>query len=105
MPGDITGELRKGFRADFLVLDREQPEVLPSWDFEWELVRLYNRDQIEAVFVDGRLVLSNRQPVTWDVKEFLEENKNIARGMVENAPIIRCHGTSSEARIRGNGES
>ena len=103
--GDITGELRKGFRADFLVLDREQPEVLPSWDFEWELIRLYNRDQIEAVFVDGQLVLSNRQPVTWDVKEFLEENKNIARGMVENAPIIRCHGTSSEARIRGNGES
>ncbi len=103
--GDITGELKKGFRADFIVLDCEQPEVLPSWDFEWELLRLYNRDQIEAVFVDGRLVLSYRQPVSWEIKEFLEENKKFARVIVENAQITRCHGTSSEARISGNIES
>ncbi len=56
MPGDITGELRKGFRADFLVLDREQPEVLPSWDFEWELVRLYTRPYHYTAILPGHEV-------------------------------------------------
>jgi 5-methylthioadenosine/S-adenosylhomocysteine deaminase len=26
-----------------------------SWDFEWALVRYYNRDQIDAVIVDGKI--------------------------------------------------
>jgi 5-methylthioadenosine/S-adenosylhomocysteine deaminase len=102
--GHVTGQLKEGLRADFLILDREQPEVLPSWDFEWELVRLYNRDQIEAVFVDGRLVIEQRQPVHWNAKEFLNSNKSVARKMVENAPIIRRHGTSTDARRITNGE-
>ncbi|MDG2403507.1 MAG: amidohydrolase family protein, partial [Paracoccaceae bacterium] len=71
----VTGELRQGLRADFLILDRTAPEVTPSWDFEWELVRLYNRDQIEAVVVDGRTVMEHRQPVGWDASAFLKKKK------------------------------
>lgn len=96
--GGVTGELSAGHRADFLVLDRRQPEVNPSWDFEWELVRLYNRDQIEAVVVDGRTVMENSRPVGWDAEEFLQTNRKRAHDAVSAAPIIRCHGRSADYR-------
>ncbi|MDG1935668.1 MAG: amidohydrolase family protein [Paracoccaceae bacterium] len=96
--GGVTGELREGLRADFLVFDLTAPEVIPSWDFEWELVRLFNRDQIEAVVVDGRTVMEHRQPVGWDAAAFLDDQKKRAYEMVENAPIIRRHGPASGIR-------
>ena len=96
--GHVTGELRSGLRADFLILDRNQPEVLPSWDFEWELVRLYNRDQIETVVIDGHIVMEYSQPTDWDTAEFLREQKERAMNAVQNAPIIRRHGPASEAK-------
>ena len=49
-----TGEIAPGKAADFLLVDIDTPEFTPSWDLAWELVRLGNRDQIEAVFVAGR---------------------------------------------------
>ncbi|PHR91158.1 MAG: hypothetical protein COA78_34240 [Blastopirellula sp.] len=96
--GEVTGELRKGMRADFLILDKQRPEVLPSWDFEWELVRLYNRDQIEAVIVDGQPVIADGQPVNWSMQEFLEQGLPLAIANVNAAPINRRHGVSSNQR-------
>lgn len=96
--GGVTGELREGMRADFLVLDRERPEVLPSWDFEWELVRLYNRDQIDAVVVDGKPVLVQGKPVGWSAEDFIDSNLQHAVGVVSAAPIERRHGVSTAHR-------
>ena len=93
-----TGELRPGLRADFLILDRNRPEVMPSWDFEWELVRLYNRDQIEAVFVDGRQVMRQGQPIGWNAEDFIKDNLDRAMEAVTAAPISRKHGLSSHRR-------
>ena len=86
--------------AQGIELDRRQPEVTPSWDFEWELVRLYNRDQIEAVVVDGRCVMAQSRPVGWDAEDFLKTNRKRARDAVGAAPIIRCHGRSADFRNR-----
>ncbi|MCZ3114967.1 amidohydrolase, partial [Acinetobacter baumannii] len=55
--GKLTGDIAAGKQADFLLLDCDVPELTPSWDLSWELVRLANRDQIRGVFVDGRLRL------------------------------------------------
>ena len=96
--GSVTGTLAAGQRADFLVLDRQRPEVLPSWDFEWELIRLYNRDQIEAVVIDGRPVLLRGRPVGWDAEAFIDRNLGRAIAAVNAAPIERRHGVSSPRR-------
>ena len=37
--------------ADFLLIDLDVPEMTPSWDLRWELVRLASRAQIESVHV------------------------------------------------------
>ena len=101
--GRLTGRLAAGFRADFLVLDMEAPEVLPSWDFAWELVRHYNRDQIRAVVIDGALVMQDGCATGWDQERFLKEQLPKAIGAVEGAPIVRRHGTSERRRAETAG--
>ncbi|NKB19322.1 MAG: amidohydrolase family protein [Alphaproteobacteria bacterium] len=96
--GGVTGELKTGLRADFLILDKQRPETLPSWDFEWELVRLYNRDQIGAVVVDGKVVMENGRATGWDQDKFIQDELPKAIETVNNAPIVRRHGPASEHR-------
>ena len=96
--GGLTGDLREGMCADFLVLDKQRPEVLPSWDFEWELVRFCSRDQINAVVVDGKPVMANGQPLGWSMQDFLEQNLPLAIAKVDAAPIDRRHGPSAAHR-------
>lgn len=96
--GALTGSLEAGKRADFLILDLEQPEVTPSWDFEWELVRLFNRDQIETVVVDGAPVMIGGKAVGLDQDEFLAASRCIARRAVQCAPTTLVHPVSSLLR-------
>ena len=96
----ITGKLAEGYRADFLVLDMESPETLPSWDFQWDLVRRYNRDQICAVVIDGLLTMENGEAIGWDQKQFLKEEMPKAIKAVETASITRLHGTSTKHRAK-----
>jgi cytosine/adenosine deaminase-related metal-dependent hydrolase len=98
--GASTGEIVAGKAADFLIVDLDVPEMLPSWDPSWELVRLANRDQIVAVFVGGRLRLWRGWPIDWDGHALLEEITKIAHAVVERAPIQRIHPTSTEHRRR-----
>jgi 5-methylthioadenosine/S-adenosylhomocysteine deaminase len=67
------------------------PEFVPSWDLTWELVRFANRDQIEAVFVQGALRLWKGWPVDWNARALMREVATIARRDVSRAPIQRVH--------------
>ncbi|MGE0803367.1 MAG: amidohydrolase family protein [Lautropia sp.] len=96
--GAITGAIEPGLAADYLLLDMRVPELLPSYDFEWELVRFYQRDQIRAVVVGGDLVMVAGRPVGWDMDAFMEETREAARQMVEQARVTRVHGVSSSLR-------
>jgi 5-methylthioadenosine/S-adenosylhomocysteine deaminase len=97
--GKITGEIAPGSAADCLLVDIDVPEFSPSWDLTWELVRLGNRDQIVAVFVDGRLRLWRGWPVDWDGRALMREIAQRARDAVERAPIQRIHPLSHEHRV------
>jgi cytosine/adenosine deaminase-related metal-dependent hydrolase len=96
----ITGELRVGLAADCLLIDLEVPELAPSWDLPWELVRLANRDQIEAVLVAGRLRLWRGWPLDWDARALMERAREQAGAAVAAAPIQRIHPSSSVARAQ-----
>lgn len=98
--GGQIGEISPGARADLLVLNIDTPEFVPSWDVPWELVRLANRDQIEAVIVDGKLRLEGGWPVDWDGREFLERAKDVSRRVVENSPITRIDPNAADHRAR-----
>ncbi|MEV0083311.1 amidohydrolase family protein [Saccharopolyspora sp. NPDC050642] len=98
--GGFTGEIAAGRAADFLVVDLQVPELCPSWDLSWELVRLANRDQIAAVFVGGRLRLWRGWPIDWDGPELVAQAAKMAREVVERAPLRRIHPVSVEHRSR-----
>jgi 5-methylthioadenosine/S-adenosylhomocysteine deaminase len=99
--GEVTGALTSGRAADFLVLDMDRPEVLPSWDFEWELVRLYGRDQVEAVVVDGRPILIGGKAIGWDQEALMRDELPRAVAAVKQSGALRLHGPSSNRRPRG----
>ena len=94
------GEISPGARADLLILNIDTPEFVPSWDVPWELVRLANRDQIEAVIVEGKLRLEHGWPIDWDGRAFIERAKDVSRRVVENSPITRIDPNAADHRAR-----
>ena len=85
--GAIAGSVAVGRAADFLLIDLDVPEMTPSWDLRWELVRLASRAQIESVHVHGRLRLWQGWPLDWDARALLDEVRDVARRHVARAPI------------------
>jgi 5-methylthioadenosine/S-adenosylhomocysteine deaminase len=98
--GASTGSLAPGMAADFLILDTMQPECLPGLDFEWELVRYYNRDQVQAVVIDGALRALDGHAVGWDGRAFVREYAQTATAIASAPGITRVHGPSDGHRPR-----
>ncbi|MEU1406687.1 amidohydrolase family protein [Streptomyces sp. NPDC005728] len=101
--GRLTGRVAAGAAADFLLVDVTGPEMQPSWDRPWELVRRGNRDQIGAVFVAGRLRLWQGQPLDWDGPALVRQAAELAPHVVRRAQVTRAHPTSVVARSRAAG--
>ena len=93
-----TGAIAPGLAADYLLVDLDVPEVAPSWDLEWELVRLTGRDQILAVVVAGQPRLWRGWPVDWDARQLIDDVRRRARKVVADAPVQIVHPTSTEHR-------
>jgi len=96
--GKKTGALAAGYEADFLVLDRRQPEVLPSWDFAWELVRYYDRANILATVVGGRAVIIGGRAASFDSERFFADQLADGIAHMDAAQITRIHGSSNRFR-------
>lgn len=100
--GAVTGRIETGRAADFLLVDLDRPEFTPSHDLMWELVRYGNRDQIDAVFTEGRMRLWRGWPVDWDARALLAEIRQASAETIANAPIHRVHRVSAEHRAAGH---
>ena len=95
-----VGSLVNGARADFLLLDCTSPEVNPSWDFCWELVRFYDRSDLLLTVVDGRAVYCrDRWPGEAEVR-FLGDARRLGLQWLDEAHVVRLHGPSAEHRRR-----
>ena len=98
--GGLLGEIAPGRRADFLVVDVDVPELCPAIDLDWDLLRLGNRDQIDAVFVEGRMRLWRGWPVDWDGPALVAELRELASRAIAAAPIQRIHPHAAADRRR-----
>ncbi|MFK0261000.1 amidohydrolase family protein [Streptomyces angustmyceticus] len=87
--GSVTGEIAVGKAADFLVVDLDVPELTPSYDLRWELVRLAHRDQITAVVVGGRLRLWHGWPPDWDGPALVSRAAELGPEVVRRAGLHR----------------
>ncbi|MGY1434635.1 amidohydrolase family protein [Streptomyces reniochalinae] len=91
-----TGQIAVGKAADFLLVDLDVPELTPSWDLEWELVRLAGRDQLTAVVVAGRLRLWRGWPPHWDGPALVRRAGEVGRAVVRRADIDRVDPTPGD---------
>jgi cytosine/adenosine deaminase-related metal-dependent hydrolase len=98
--GATTGRLAEGYEADFLILDCRGPEVLPRWDFPWELVRYFDRADIAATVVGGRPAVIAGKAVGFDSEKFVADSLAAGVKHVESSHITRLHGTSAGYRPR-----
>ncbi|MGY4968997.1 amidohydrolase family protein [Streptomyces nigrescens] len=87
--GRVTGEIAAGKAADYLVVDLNVPELTPSYDLEWELVRLAGRDQITAVVVNGKLRLWQGWPPDWDGPALVARAARLGPEVVRRAGLQR----------------
>ncbi|MGW7485674.1 amidohydrolase family protein [Streptomyces sp. NPDC054786] len=87
--GRVTGEIAVGKAADFLVVDLDVPELTPSYDLRWELVRLAHRDQIAAVVVGGTLRLWHGWPPDWDGHALVSRAAQLGPEVVRRAGLRR----------------
>ena len=99
----VTGRIAPGQAADLLLVDLDVPELCPSWDLGWELVRLAARDQIEAVLVAGKLRLWQGWPLDWDARALMAEVRRVAREDIAKAPIQKIHALSAAHRAAQHG--
>lgn len=99
--GQVVGRIAPGMAADYLLVDLMVPELRPSHDLIWELVRLANRDQITAVVVDGKLRLWRGWPIGWDGPELVSQAAETARKVLAEADIRTVHPAAAEHRRNG----
>lgn len=98
--GGSTGEIAVGKQADFLIVDIDTPEMCTTVDATWDLVRIANRDQIDAVFVGGRPRLWKGWPLDWDARALMRRVAERARSAIAGAPIQRLHLPAADDRRR-----
>lgn len=77
--GGLIGELAPGRLADVIAVDFMQPHLMPMYCPISHLVYAARGADVRHSIVHGRLVMENRQILTFDVNEVMERVRAIAR--------------------------
>jgi 5-methylthioadenosine/S-adenosylhomocysteine deaminase len=76
--GDKLGSLETGKRADLILIDLEQPHLVPLYDIYSHLVYAVDKADVTTVVIEGRVVMENRQLLTLDERELFARVREIA---------------------------
>jgi len=63
---EITGSIEKGKRADMILIDKNSPENIPSYDYYSTLVYSTNSSSVNTVIVDGNVIMLDKEIKTID---------------------------------------
>lgn len=88
---DTVGRIAPGFRADLVLLDLDAPNLAPLIDGPGLVVHSANGGNVDAVVVDGRVVLEERRPTLFDGTEVIAAAEAVTRRLWEKAghrPLI-----------------
>ncbi len=75
---DRTGSLEVGKRADFILLDLQQPHLTPLYNPYSQLVYAAQASDVQHVMVAGRWLMRNRQLLTLNEARIRTEVKEVA---------------------------
>ncbi|MDA8089745.1 MAG: amidohydrolase family protein [Nitrospiraceae bacterium] len=69
--GEKIGSIKKGKAADLIMLDLDKPHLTPIYNIFSHIVYAARPSDVEAVMVNGRLVVKDGQIISADEKEIL----------------------------------
>ncbi len=76
--GNQLGTLEPGKRADLILIDLEQPHLIPLYDIYSHLAYAVNKADVSTVIIDGRIVMQERQLLTLDEREVFARAREMA---------------------------
>lgn len=79
--GNVLGSLEVGKRADIIMIDLEQPHLVPLYDIYSHLAYAVNKADITDVIIDGQAVMRRRHLTTIDEPELFAKVREIAAGI------------------------
>ncbi|MGQ9921249.1 MAG: amidohydrolase [Desulfobacca sp.] len=89
-----VGSLEPGKQADIVVINGDQPHLVPLYNPYSQLVYAAGGGDVRTVLIAGQLVLQDRRLLTMDVAEAMAKVQEYAQGMGRYV----CHEASSETR-------
>ncbi|MBR5377297.1 MAG: amidohydrolase [Lachnospiraceae bacterium] len=76
---DVTGKIRKGYKADLALLNLNTPSMIPPNNMISSLVYSANGSEVDTVIIDGAIVMQNREIKTIDTEKVFYEAKKIVK--------------------------
>ena len=69
--GDLIGSIEQGKIADIIVMDLNKPHMTPLYNIYSHIVYSAMASDVEAVMVNGKMVINDRNLLTADEGEIL----------------------------------
>jgi 5-methylthioadenosine/S-adenosylhomocysteine deaminase len=76
--GKITGSLEVDKKADIIIIGLDKPHLTPLYNEYSHLVYAANGADVDTVIINGKVVMENRQLLTIDETEIMQEVREIA---------------------------
>lgn len=76
--GEQLGSLEAGKRADLILINLEQPHLVPLYDIYSHLAYAVNKADVSTVIVEGQVIMRDRQLLTMDEQEILAKASEMA---------------------------
>ncbi len=73
-----VGIIREGMKADLIVLDLDQPHLIPEYDLVSNLVYAASSRDVETVIVDGQVVMEDRKILSFDEAEAKDQVRRLS---------------------------
>ncbi|OPY17819.1 MAG: 5-methylthioadenosine/S-adenosylhomocysteine deaminase [Syntrophus sp. PtaB.Bin075] len=80
----ITGCLKAGMKADFILIDLNRPHLTPMYNPYSHLVYTVNGSDVKTVFINGKMVMKDRQLLTFNEEECMQQVRRIAERVRES---------------------
>jgi len=74
---DVTGSLEPGKQADIIIIDINKPHLTPMYHPESHLVYAVHGSDVSDVFVAGKALMRNYEPVTLAVNDIMRQAMSV----------------------------
>lgn len=79
----LIGSLAVGKKADFIVLDLDQPHMVPMYNIPSHLTYVTRGGDVMHSFVNGKQLMKNRKLLTLDEDRLLDKMRDMAENIVD----------------------